>query len=97
MALVGVNGAGKATLMKILSGKIQPQEGKVVQNKDLRAGYLEQEPEFDGEQSISDFIFSMDNVQQQLIRRYEELIDDPDADETEIGRLTDELSNANAW
>lgn len=97
MALVGVNGAGKSTLMKILSGKIQPQEGKVVQNKDLRAGYLEQEPEFDGEQSISDFIFSMDNVQQQLIRRYEELIDDPDADETEIGRLTDELSNANAW
>ncbi len=97
MALVGVNGAGKSTLMKILSGKIIPQEGKVVANKDLRAGYLEQEPEFDGEQSISDFIFSLDNIQQQLIRRYEELIDDPNADHAEIGKLTDELSNANAW
>ena len=97
MALVGVNGAGKSTLMKILSGKIQPQEGKVVGNKELRVGYLDQEPLFDATQSIAEFIFSMDNVQQQLIRRYEELIEDPNADETEIGKLTDELSNANAW
>lgn len=97
MALVGVNGAGKSTLMKILSGKIQPQEGKVVCNKELRVGYLDQEPLFDQEQSIAEFIFSMDNIQQQLIRRYEELIEDPNADETEIGKLTDELSNANAW
>jgi ATP-binding cassette subfamily F protein uup len=97
MALVGVNGAGKSTLMKILSGKIQPQEGKVVCNKELRVGYLDQEPLFDAAQSIAEFIFSMDNVQQQLIRRYEELIEDPNADETEIGKLTDELSNANAW
>jgi ATP-binding cassette subfamily F protein uup len=97
MALVGVNGAGKSTLMKILSGKIQPQEGKVVGNKELRVGYLDQEPLFDAAQSIAEFIFSMDNVQQQLIRRYEELIEDPNADEAEIGKLTDELSNANAW
>ncbi|MEY2799968.1 MAG: hypothetical protein RI934_956 [Bacteroidota bacterium] len=97
MALVGVNGAGKSTLMKILSGKIQPQEGKVVCNKELRVGYLDQEPLFDQEQSIAEFIFSMDNIQQQLIRRYEELIEDPNADEAEIGKLTDELSNANAW
>ena len=97
MVLVGVNGAGKSTLMKILSGKIQPQEGKVVGNKELRVGYLDQEPLFDAAQSIAEFIFSMDNVQQQLIRRYEELIEDPNADETEIGKLTDELSNANAW
>jgi ATP-binding cassette subfamily F protein uup len=97
MALVGVNGAGKSTLMKILSGKIQPQEGKVVGNKELRVGYLDQEPLFDAAQSIAEFIFSMDNVQQQLIRRYEELIEDPNADEVEIGKLTDELSNANAW
>lgn len=97
MALVGVNGAGKSTLMKILSGKIQPQEGKVVCNKELRVGYLDQEPLFDQEQSIAEFIFSMDNIQQQLIRRYEELIEDPNADEAEIGKLTDDLSNANAW
>ena len=97
MALVGVNGAGKSTLMKILSGKIQPQEGKVVGNKELRVGYLDQEPLFDAAQSIAEFIFSMDNVQQQLIIRYEELIEDPNADEAEIGKLTDELSNANAW
>ncbi len=97
MALVGVNGAGKSTLMKILSGKIQAQEGKVIRTKDLRVGYLDQDPQFDGEQTISDFIFSMDNVQQQLIRQYEELIEDPNADSEAIGKLTDELSNANAW
>lgn len=97
IALVGINGAGKSTLMKILAGKILPQEGKVVKNKDTRIGYLDQEPLFDEEKTISEFIFSSDNDQQQLIRTYEELINSSNADEKEISRLTDELSNANAW
>lgn len=97
VALVGVNGAGKSTLLKLLAEKIKPSEGKVVKAKDIRFGYLEQDPKFDPGQSISDFIFSLDNRQQQIIREYEELLEQENPDVDEITRLTEELSNLEAW
>ncbi|WP_017256722.1 ribosomal protection-like ABC-F family protein [Pedobacter arcticus] len=97
VALVGVNGAGKSTLLKLLAEKIKPSEGKVVKAKDIRFGYLEQDPKFLAGQSISDFIFSLDNRQQQIIREYEELLEQENPDVNEITRLTEELSNLEAW
>lgn len=97
VALVGINGAGKSTLLKLLAEKIKPTEGKVVKAKDIRFGYLEQDPQFESGQSISDFIFSLDNRQQQIIREYEELLENENPDVDEINRLTEELSNLEAW
>ena len=97
VALVGINGAGKSTLLKLLAEKIKPTEGKVVKAKDIKFGYLEQDPQFAPGQSISDFIFSMDNRQQQIIREYEELLELEEPDVDEINRLTEELSNLEAW
>lgn len=97
VALVGVNGTGKSTLLRILSGKLAPSQGKVVMERDLRIGYLEQDPQFDQAQSIADFIYSIDNKQQQLIREYEEAINDHAADEKRLNFLMDELSSQNAW
>ena len=42
MGLVGVNGCGKTTLMRMLSGEEQPDGGSIHMNKDLRIGYLAQ-------------------------------------------------------
>lgn len=97
MALVGINGSGKTTLLRILAEKLKPNEGKVVKEKGLHVGYLEQEPDFSGQRTVSDFIYSLDNQQQQLIRRYEELIEVPNADGQELEDLIHELSEANAW
>lgn len=97
IALVGANGSGKSTLLRIFSGLIIPGEGKVVKEKDLRIGYLEQDPQFTPGDSISDFIYSLGNKQQQLIRKYEELIEDENADQDILNALIDELSNENAW
>jgi ABC transport system ATP-binding/permease protein len=97
VALVGVNGAGKSTLLKLLAEKIKPVEGKVVKAKEIKFGYLEQDPKFEPGQSISDFIFSLDNRQQQIIREYEELLENENPDIDEINRLTEELSNLEAW
>ncbi len=97
VALVGVNGAGKSTLLKLLAEKIKPAEGKVVKAKEIKFGYLEQDPKFEPGQSISDFIFSLDNRQQQIIREYEELLENENPDVDEINRLTEELSNLEAW
>ncbi|MGH2624477.1 MAG: ATP-binding cassette domain-containing protein, partial [Sphingobacterium sp.] len=44
IALVGINGTGKSTLLKILSELIIPTKGRVVKEKGLKIGYLPQEP-----------------------------------------------------
>jgi len=97
VALVGINGAGKSTLLKLLAERFAPLEGKIVRNKSVRIGFLDQEPVFPSGYSISDFIFSMENKQQQLIREYEELIEQPAPDEQALNRLYGELSEHNAW
>lgn len=97
VALVGINGAGKSTLLKLLAGKFQPTEGKVVQARDLRMGYLEQDPSFDKAVTISDYIFHSDNKQQQLIRQYEELLENEPENTKAIDKITEEISNLDAW
>jgi len=97
VALVGVNGAGKSTLLKILSGSLKPTEGKVAQARDLNVGYLEQDPHFKNAVTISDYIFHADNIQQQLIRRYEELLENDPDNMKEMDKVMEEMSEIDAW
>jgi ATP-binding cassette subfamily F protein uup len=97
VALVGINGAGKSTLLKILSGAIKPTEGKVAQSRDLNVGYLEQDPHFKNAVTISDYIFHADNIQQQLIRRYEELLENDPDNMKEMDKVMEEMSEIDAW
>lgn len=97
VALVGINGAGKSTLLKLLAERFPPLEGKIVKNKSVKIGFLDQEPQFTEGFSISDHIFSLENKQQQLIKEYEELIENPNPDEKTLNRLYEELSEHNAW
>ena len=97
VALVGINGAGKSTLLKLLAGQFLPVEGKVVQSRDLRLGYLEQDPSFDKAYTISDYIFHSDNKQQQLIRQYEELLENDPDNTKAIDKVTEEISDSDAW
>lgn len=97
VALVGINGAGKSTMLKLLAERFLPLEGKIVKNKSVRIGFLDQEPTFPDGYSISDFIFSLENKQQQLIKEYEELIEQENPDEDHLNRLYGELSEHNAW
>ena len=97
VALVGINGAGKSTLLKLLAGQFLPTEGKVVQTKDLRMGYLEQDPHFKDAVTISDYIFHADNVQQQAIRKYEELLENDPENADALNKVMEELSEVDAW
>lgn len=97
IALVGINGTGKSTLLKLLAEVFPPEEGKIVKEKGIRIGYLAQEPDFSGLNTINDFIYSADNEQQQLIKEYEQLISNPNIDETKLAHITDKLTALNAW
>ena len=97
VALVGANGTGKSSLLRILSGELDPTEGKAVREKGITIGYLAQDPDFEHLKSINDFIYSADNQQQRLIREYEELVTDPNADARKLAALSDEISALDAW
>jgi len=56
IGLLGLNGSGKSSLMRILSGKDTEYDGEVWKADGLRVGYLEQEPRLDGAKSVHDNI-----------------------------------------
>lgn len=97
IALVGINGTGKSTLLKLLAEVFPPQAGKIVKEKGIRIGYLPQEPDFTGLNTINDFIYSADNEQQQLIKEYEELLEQEEVDQNKLALISDKLTALEAW
>jgi len=52
VGMVGPNGSGKSTILKLITGQIEPDMGRVVKRKNLRIGYLPQEAMFSGEHTV---------------------------------------------
>lgn len=52
VGLIGVNGTGKSTLLKILAGVDEAEAGSVITGKGVRIGYLPQNPDFDGSYTV---------------------------------------------
>ncbi|MBN2626418.1 MAG: ABC-F family ATP-binding cassette domain-containing protein, partial [Spirochaetales bacterium] len=56
--LIGPNGVGKTTLIRMILGEIEPDRGSLALKKNLRTGYVPQQPDYDREESIEDFLLS---------------------------------------
>ena len=52
VGIIGINGTGKSTLLRILAGKEQPDSGSVIRTNGIRISYLPQIPEFDASGSV---------------------------------------------
>ena len=52
IGLIGRNGAGKSSLLKLLAGTARPDDGRVWRQPGLRIGFVAQEPELDAQQSV---------------------------------------------
>src|SRR5258706_15483896 len=52
IGLIGRNGAGKSSLLKLLAGLAQPDDGRVWRQPGLRIGYVTQEPELDANHTV---------------------------------------------
>ena len=106
IGIVGENGSGKSTVLRIMAGMDDEFIGRAEITKGYRAGIVPQEPVFDLEQSVRDVLESAFAGTTALLREYEALTakmgeemsdDDMQAAIDRMGELQDKLDAADAW
>ena len=92
IGLVGANGEGKSTFMNIITGKLQPDEGKVEWSKNVRAGYLDQHAVLEKGMTIRDVLKSAFSFLFEMEEQMNEICDKMgEASENEMNQMMEEL------
>lgn len=71
IGLIGVNGTGKSTLLKIIAGLEEPDVGEVQHPKAYTVAYLPQQPVFKEDETVLDYLFRGDTPVMRVLRDYE--------------------------
>ena len=96
-ALVGNNGVGKSTLLKILTGEVQPDNGKVSIRNGIRLGFLTQQPTVDGDITVKDVLFNDSNDVAKVVKEYEQCIHDPETTPERMQAVLEKMEELKAW
>ena len=100
IGLIGANGEGKSTFMNIITGKLQPDEGKVEWAKNVRVGYLDQHTVLEKGTSIREtlasafsFLFEMEAHMNEICEKMGEASpEELDVYMEELGTIQDMLT-----
>ena len=109
IGIIGLNGSGKSSLLKIIAGIDKSYQGEVVFSPGYSVGYLEQEPQLDPDKTVIDVVREGVKPVMDLLAEFEkvneafgdpEVLEDPDKMDALIQRqaeLQDKLDAADAW
>lgn len=109
IGIIGLNGSGKSSLLKIIAGIDKDYQGEVVFSPGYSVGYLEQDPKLDPEKSVLDVVREGVQPIMDLLAEFDkvneafadpDVLDDPDKMDALIARqaeLQDKLDAADAW
>ncbi|UFJ60065.1 ABC-F family ATP-binding cassette domain-containing protein [Brevibacillus sedimenti] len=103
IGLIGVNGTGKSTLLKILAGQETADSGQIVHAKSFRVEYLPQHPVFVERSTVLEQVFYGDTPLIQLLRQYEQAVADLQTDphdekkQARLYSLQSRMDAADAW
>lgn len=95
VALIAKNGTGKTTLLNIISGKEDYDNGTISFRRDLRVSYLEQAPEFPGRLSVIDACLQSENEVVKTIAEYEHAL--LSGDHENLSEIMARMDLYNAW
>ncbi len=95
VGLIARNGTGKSTLLNIIAGKEDYDEGSIVFRNGISVGYLEQTPDYAPDTTVIDACFSQAGELSELISRYEHCLDTPG--NPGLDTLIDEMERRQAW
>lgn len=97
VGLVGKNGAGKSTMLKILSGEVEADSGTIAFDKEIKIGFLKQDIDFvKGRTILQEAYQAFDeilNVEKQLEKTNEELVTRTDYESESYHELIDKVSD----
>ncbi|MBQ0015354.1 MAG: energy-dependent translational throttle protein EttA [Bacteroidales bacterium] len=104
IGIIGTNGSGKSSLLKIIAGVDSDYQGEVVFSPGYSVGYLEQEPQLDDSKTVKEVVQEAVQEVVDWLKEYEEVNNafaDPDADFDKLcarqGELTELLDQHDAW
>jgi ATP-binding cassette ChvD family protein len=109
IGIIGLNGAGKSTVMKIIAGLDQSYQGDVVFSPGYSVGYLPQEPELDPNKTVKEIVLEGAKEIVDVLKEYEdinnafmdeEVMNDPDKMDKLIarqGEVQDKIDALDAW
>jgi len=105
IGLIGINGAGKSTFLKVVSGREEFFEGNITKGKNVRIEYLDQNPIFDVDATVLEQIFKGDTKEMKLLKKYEESLDkinsckaeEFDFLNKELIKLQEQIDSLNLW
>ena len=104
IGIIGLNGSGKSSLLKIIAGVDKDYQGEVVFSPGYSVGYLEQEPRLDDSKTVKEVVQEAVQDVVDWLKEYEEVNNafaDPDADFDKLcerqGELTELLEQHDAW
>jgi ATP-binding cassette subfamily F protein uup len=103
IGLIGVNGTGKSTLLKVIAGVEVPDTGRIIKANSVRVGYLEQNPYFESGTTVLQQVFNGNSPVMQLLREYEHVIKKSEGNpedkqlEKKMLELMQKMDTMNAW
>jgi ATP-binding cassette ChvD family protein len=109
IGIIGLNGSGKSTVMKIIAGIDQSFQGDVVFSPGYTVGYLPQEPELDPHKTVREVVLEGAQEVVDVLKEYEEInlafgdedvLNDPDKMDKLIarqGEVQDKIDAMDAW
>lgn len=103
IGVVGVNGTGKSTFLRVLAGLEQADAGKVTINRGVRISFLAQNPEFDPDTTVLRGVFQNGGPEHQLVSQYMEAVEElellptDESLQTRVSRLSQEMDRLDAW
>lgn len=103
IGIIGVNGTGKSTLLKILAGVEPPDQGSITMGNNVKLEFLPQNPEFDDQATVLQQVFRGNSPVMKLLREYEsalERLNDQPEDsklQQEVIALGQRMDELDAW